>query len=69
MEPPDENKTEKSDPKALTSIRGMYTLSTQSVDEVMKNNFLQTLADISLSIATRRANHLDERANQCHSEQ
>jgi hypothetical protein len=54
----------------LTSIHDAYTLSTtQDIDEIMKNNFLETLAAISLSIATRKAIHLDERANQCNNEQ
>jgi hypothetical protein len=44
--------------KALTSIRGAYTLSnTQGADEVEKvmvNQFLNTLAEVALTVASRR---------------
>ncbi len=51
--------------EALTSIYEAYTLSsTQDPDEVMKNNFLQTLAEISMSIAIRKINQGNE-GTQC----
>jgi hypothetical protein len=46
------------DLSALTSIRDMYTLSpTQEdseTDRIMIQNFIHTLAEISLSIASRK---------------
>ena len=63
MEQPVENKEENHNPDALTSIRGTYTLSnTDDANEIMKNHFLETLADISLSIASRKANQPDKGA-------
>ena len=44
--------------KALTSIHDMYTLSTTQnggeADEVMVKNFLNTLAEVALSVAARK---------------
>ncbi len=46
---------------ALTSIHEAYTLSsTQDLEEIMKNNFFQTLAEISMSIAIRKINQGNE---------
>jgi len=58
MEQPEVAKKENSDPLALTSIRGTYTLaSTQkNADEIMKNTFLETLAEVAMSIASRKVN-------------
>jgi hypothetical protein len=56
-----QNNIENLDPTALTSIRDLYTLSpTQEdseADRIMIQNFIQTLAEIALSIASR---HLGE---------
>ena len=46
---------ESSEEKALTPIRHLYTLSATNgeVDKVIINNFINTLAEIALSIASR----------------
>jgi len=65
-EQPEINKKEISDSDALTSIRETYTLATTlNAEEVMKRNFLETLAEISLSIASRRIRQPDKGAEQC----
>jgi hypothetical protein len=49
--------------RALTSIRDSYTLpctpepSATEVDKIMIENFLQTLSEIALAIAARKAQH------------
>jgi len=56
MERPVEDKEENHNPDALTSIRDAYTLSTtQDVNEIMKNHFLETLAEVSLSICLSKS--------------
>ena len=51
----------KTDENVLTGIHEAYTLSTTTetetseVDKVMIKNFLETLAEISIAIATRNA--------------
>ena len=48
-------------PEVLTSIRGMYTLATPheaipgDVDEVAVRHFLDTLAEVALAVASRKA--------------
>lgn len=56
MPQPDNGKKENSTSVALTSIHETYTLpTTQSVEEIVKNKFFQTLAEIAIAIATRKA--------------
>jgi hypothetical protein len=49
--------------KALTSIRGAYTLSRtpalegEEVDQIMVRNFLNILAEVAINIAARRNSH------------
>ena len=51
---------ENSQPDPLTRIRGMYTLAatdedeTSEVDRVIVKHFLETVAEIALSIASRK---------------
>ena len=48
-------------PEVLTSIRGMYTLATPheavpgDVEEVAVRHFLDTLAEVALAVASRKA--------------
>ncbi len=48
-------------PEVLTSIRGLYTLATPheaipgDVDEVAVRHFLDTLAEVALAVASRKA--------------
>jgi hypothetical protein len=66
MEQPVENKKENNNPDALTSIHETYTLSTtQDANEIMKNHFLETLAEVSLSIASRKVQHKEKGIEQC----
>ena len=55
---PSQNNIEDLYPGALTSIRDMYTLSpTQEdseADRIMIQNFIKALAEIALSIASRK---------------
>lgn len=45
--------------KALTSIHDAYTLSnTNEVDSVMLNNFLNTLAEVAMAIASRKSQEI-----------
>lgn len=54
-----ENISPKTDENVLTGIRNAYTVSatneteTGEMNEIIVKNFLETLAEISLSIATR----------------
>jgi hypothetical protein len=46
--------------RVLTSIHGMYTLSTtlaeaNQADAIMMKHFLQTLAEIALAVASRKS--------------
>jgi hypothetical protein len=57
MEP--ENNSPDNSKKVLTSIHGMYTLPyteeySSEVDMLMVKNFLNTLAEIALAIASRK---------------
>ncbi len=49
---------ENNNPGLLTSIHDMYTLSTtqngDEADEVMVRNFLSTLAEVALAVASRK---------------
>ncbi len=60
-----ENISPKTDENVLTGIHDAYTVSatsdteTNEVDELMIKSFLQTLADISLSIASRKEKGTD----------
>lgn len=67
MEPTENNSNKKQDAElpALTSIREMYTLSTPTADEVMKKNFIETLAEVSLAIAIRRVNQPGKWKEKC----
>ena len=66
MEPPEVRKKENHSPGALTSIRETYTLATtQNAEEIMKHNFLETLAEIALSIASRKIRQPDKGAEEC----
>lgn len=48
---------ENSTSEALTSIHDAYTLSaTQDSSEIVINQFLQTLAEVAISIAARKIN-------------
>ncbi len=48
-------------PEVLTSIRGLYTLATPheavpgDVEEVAVRHFLDTLAEVALAVASRKA--------------
>ena len=59
MEP--ENKSALNLEGVLTSIRNMYTLSTTpdqnagETEKIMIENFLQTLSEVALTIASRKA--------------
>lgn len=59
MEP--ENKSSLNLEEVLTSIRNMYTLSTipdqnaGEAEKIMIENFLQTLSEVALTIASRKA--------------
>jgi hypothetical protein len=59
MEP--ENKSSLNLEGVLTSIRNMYTLSTtpdqnaSEAEKIMIENFLQTLSEVALTIASRKA--------------
>ena len=50
--------TQEKDQKALTSIHDMYTLTTtenaNEVDEVTVKQFLNTLAEVALAVASRK---------------
>ncbi|MGB7725045.1 MAG: hypothetical protein WBL37_05625 [Dehalococcoidales bacterium] len=67
IEQPEVDKKENSDPLALTSIRDTYTLaSTQkNADEIMKNTFLETLAEVAMSIASRKGVQPEKEAEPC----
>jgi hypothetical protein len=67
IEQPEVEKKENSDPLALTCIRETYTLaSTQkNADEIMKNTFLETLAEVAMSIAARKVVQPEKGAEQC----
>jgi hypothetical protein len=53
-----DNSGENNNPELLTRIRDMYTLSTTQnageVDELMVKHFLNTLAEVALSVAARK---------------
>ena len=57
--------TEKTNENVLTGIRDAYTVSatteteSSEVNKLMIKTFLETLADISLSIATRKEKGID----------
>jgi hypothetical protein len=59
MPPGDYSSSEKYHPEALTGIHGAYTLAatneheTGEVEQLMIRHFIETLAEISLSIASR----------------
>jgi hypothetical protein len=61
---PSQNNIEDLDSGALTSIRDMYTLSpTQEdteADRIMIQNFISTLAEIALAIASRNQGETKE---------
>ncbi len=66
MDQPGTNKNENLEKSALTSIHGAYTLCfTQSAEEVMIINFYQTLAEISLAVASRKIKKLEKASEQC----
>jgi hypothetical protein len=59
--PDSQNNIENPDLTALTSIRDLYTLSptreieeSDEVSEIMVREFIRTLADIAISIASRK---------------
>ena len=58
--------SENSEPKALTSIHGTYTLAatnepeTSEVDKVIVRHFIETLAEIAISVASRKINRGDQ---------
>jgi hypothetical protein len=63
MTPPtDPSSSDKCQREALTSIHAMYTLAandeaeTSEVDRVIVRHFLETIAEISLSVASRKLN-------------
>jgi len=64
---PEVEKKENSDPVALTCIRETYTLtSTQkNAVEIMKNTFLETLAEVAMSVASRKVVQPEKGAEQC----
>ena len=69
MEP--DNKSSSNLEEVLTSIRNTYTLSTTpdqnagEAENIMIENFLQTLAEVALTIASRKAgSHSIRRTNQ-----
>jgi hypothetical protein len=51
------------EPEVLTSIGGMYTLATpheansSEVEDLTVKNFLGTLAELALAVASRKANN------------
>ena len=53
---------ENQDEKSLTCIHSPYTMSgtPDEVEKLMIRNFLHTLAEIALSIATRKNGGLDQ---------
>ncbi len=55
----DSPEPEKVSQEALTSIRDMYTLSAtdepSEVDDIMIKEFIKTLAEVSMEIASREA--------------
>jgi hypothetical protein len=55
---PTDSSGENNNPELLTRIRDMYTLSTTQnageVDELMVRQFLNTLAEVALAIASRK---------------
>ncbi len=57
---------EKTNENVLTGIRDAYTVSattdtgTSEVDEIMIINFLETLAEISLAVASRKEKGIDK---------
>ena len=54
MDPPENS--ENGGENLLTSIRDAYTLAaTNEVEALMVNNFLNTLAEIALAVASRKA--------------
>jgi hypothetical protein len=61
-QPTDHSSVDRCFPKALTSIHHMYTLAatdeakTSEVDKVIVRRFIETLAEIALSIASRKVN-------------
>ena len=59
-----QEKFEKSRLEALTSIRGAYTLAaTANVSEVeglMIRHFIETLAEVALSVASRKAEQKEQ---------
>lgn len=63
MEP--RKKSPKNDKKVLTSIHGTYTLSNtreriNRSDELIVKNFLNTLAEVALSVAQRKQRVKDD---------
>ena len=57
----DKDNQENQDEKSLTGIHSPYTMAgtTDEVDELMRKNLLNTLAEIALSIASRNNGGLD----------
>jgi hypothetical protein len=60
MPPTDYSRSDRCHPEALTSIHSMYTLAatdeaeTNEVDKVIVKHFLEMVAEIALSVASRK---------------
>ena len=64
MANPENNNPKNNLGQVLTSIHGAYTLSNTpedlKVDKITINNFLETLAEIALSIASRKSKEVNK---------
>ena len=64
MANPEKNKPEESLNQALTSIHGAYTLSNTpnsgEVDKIIVQHFQETLAEIALSVASRKSKEVNQ---------